>query len=75
MVSDKGLSPPVGKHVQKSEKVKKVYTWQCGYCGQDFDTENYSQRYCNPTHKELAYRLRKATKQKDGAVQQNLLTL
>ncbi|HKI53432.1 MAG TPA: hypothetical protein VJ987_04860 [Anaerolineales bacterium] len=40
-------------------KPKKIYTWICGYCGQNFKTEYYSQRYCNNAHKQAAYRERK----------------
>jgi hypothetical protein len=28
-----------------------------------FDTEIYAQRYCSPSHKTMAYRLRKAERE------------
>jgi hypothetical protein len=40
-------------------KPRKVYTWTCQYCGQPFETEIYSQRYCKPAHKMAAYRERR----------------
>ena len=40
-------------------KPPRVYTWNCQYCGVSFETPYYSQRYCNRTHKEYAYRERK----------------
>lgn len=46
-------------HMEPARKVKKIYTWICGYCGNEFETEYYSQRYCNPTHKQYAYNERK----------------
>ena len=41
----------------------------------EFETENYSQRYCNPSHKELAYRLRKADRLKNTPTKENQLTV
>ena len=49
-------------------RVKRVYKWICQYCNMEFETEKYSQRYCNRTHKELAYRLRKADRLKNAPV-------
>ena len=40
------------------KKKVKIYTWYCGYCGCEFETTEYSQRYCNPTHKKYAQRER-----------------
>lgn len=52
-----------------------MYQWTCAYCGQEFETENYNQRYCTRVHRELAYRLRKANRAGDGSIRQNQLTL
>lgn len=52
--------PKVGTPAKKNKV--KVYTWTCQYCGQSFETEYYSQRYCNPTHKQYAYLERKRQK-------------
>jgi len=41
----------------------------------EFDTEIYSQRYCNRTHKELAYRFRKAERLKNAPAREIQLTL
>jgi hypothetical protein len=43
----------------KNDKPPRLYTWTCQYCGQPFETEIYSQRYCNPTHKKYAQRERR----------------
>ncbi len=40
-------------------KPRKVYTWNCAYCGEAFETTHYGKRYCNETHKKYAYRERK----------------
>ena len=40
-------------------RVKRRYVWICGYCGMEFETEKYSQRYCKPSHKQKAYELRR----------------
>jgi hypothetical protein len=56
-------------------KVSRVYTWTCQFCGMEFDTEIYSQRYCNRTHKELAYRLRKEERLKNAPAREIQLTL
>ena len=50
---------------QKAARSKRkiTYTWTCQYCGQPFETDVYSQRYCNRTHREYAYLERKRQKQ------------
>ena len=45
----------------KTMPAKVTYRWTCQYCGQAFETTVYSQRYCNRTHREYAYRERKRT--------------
>src|SRR5437867_457093 len=52
---------PGAKRIAKPARKKsdRVYTWTCQYCGQPFETSEYSQRYCKPTHKTYAYRERK----------------
>ena len=32
----------------------------------EFETENYSQRYCKAAHKQRAYELRKAEREKEA---------
>jgi hypothetical protein len=44
----------------KVDKPQKVYTWICQYCIMPFETDNYNQRYCKPSHKQRAYEQRKA---------------
>ncbi len=56
-------------------KVSRVYTWTCQFCGMEFDTEIYSQRYCNQTHREYAYRQRKAERDRKTSKRKNLLTV
>jgi hypothetical protein len=63
------------RNVLKQSKVKRLYTWTCQFCNMEFETENYSQRYCNRTHKELAYRLRKADRLKNAPEREIQLTL
>lgn len=41
-------------------KPRRVYVWTCPYCLRDFETENYMQRYCKPSHKQRAYELRRS---------------
>jgi len=48
-----------GDNAEQKSKVKRIYTWTCQFCGMTFETENYSQRYCNPSHKQRAYELRR----------------
>ena len=53
--TDKAMPAKVGS-------IRKItYRWTCQYCGQPFETTVYSQRYCNRTHREYAYRERKRT--------------
>jgi hypothetical protein len=59
----------------KPKKSKRLFTWTCQFCNMEFETENYSQRYCNRTHKELAYRLRKADRLKNAPEREFQLTL
>ena len=56
---DGGVNDP-----QKAARPKRkiTYTWTCQYCGQPFETDVYSQRYCNKTHKKYAQRERKREK-------------
>jgi hypothetical protein len=49
----------VGMVEVKPTKAKRLYTWNCQYCGVEFETEKYTKRYCNPTHKQRAYELRR----------------
>src|SRR6266498_4638969 len=42
----------------RTRHTDKLYTWVCQWCGQPFETKVFSQRYCNPTHKQYAYRER-----------------
>lgn len=61
------LSPPVEGRGSDPEKnvrpkiatKKRTYTWICQWCNMPFDTEIYSKRYCNDTHKKYAQRQRK----------------
>jgi hypothetical protein len=57
--TSQGLPAPMAAAVLKPDRPKRVYTWTCAFCGEDFETENYSQRYCKPSHKQRAYELRK----------------
>jgi hypothetical protein len=43
-----------------SNKSPRVYEWTCAYCGHLFKTSYYTQRYCKPYHKKLAYLARRA---------------
>jgi hypothetical protein len=52
--------PGAGK--PKPKKTAKIYTWICGYCGEEFTTSIYAKRYCTPTHKKYAQRERKRRK-------------
>jgi hypothetical protein len=44
-----------------------VYTWQCAYCGREFETDHYGKRYCCTAHKQRAYELRKAARMPQDA--------
>ena len=55
----------------KVDKPKKVYTWMCGYCNLPFETENYNQRYCKPSHKQRAYEQRKA--ERDAQIENSVV--
>jgi len=41
------------------QKAKRLYTWTCQFCQIEFKTENYSQRYCKPSHRVRASELRR----------------
>lgn len=55
----RGIAPPLFA-------AKRTYTWTCTYCGKEFETEIYSQRYCSPAHKQRAYELRKTQRRNAG---------
>ena len=48
-------------------RVKRRYTWLCGYCGMEFETETYSQRYCKPSHRVAASKQRTAERLKNAS--------
>jgi len=56
--STPGTTPGIDK--PKSKRSGRVYTWTCQYCGQPFETQEYSKRYCSGYHKKLASEARRA---------------
>jgi hypothetical protein len=56
---DQVLPARVESHVVRS-KPRGLYTWNCAYCGQTFETSHYGKRYCSSSCKYKAYRERKA---------------
>ena len=61
--------------ILSSPKTKRLYTWTCQYCGMNFETETYSQRYCKPSHKQRAYELRRDERNKIPVDAESLVTL
>jgi hypothetical protein len=45
-------------------RVKRVYKWFCQWCQIEFETTNYSQRYCKASHKVRAAESRRAQREK-----------